>query len=418
MTTQKQTKIKAAARIKATDLPKFRYVDDFLRYAEDLDSELTELDQLVTKQQKLLAQAIGPVKANFEFEVAPSDPGAQRKSMRILKTRIDPEIKNVQVPNIQKLQRQYNIAEDLYEKHKAIESAQTQLSLQFSTGRGSAFNKANEALDAMKLKTEGLLKKVLGFLGEVANKHVPKAFVKYVQALASLVEDHTIYKEAHSFMYASVDAEGFLLFTNYLMLVDAINDKGEIAPHLYISIQWHISEQPSVRIDLNHEYQVPNQLIGHGEAVGSVGEAARALGDMLDMENFSSALGAVPLALQLKVQPEKITTNMFAYRDVIENVSIDENKISFDLRPEVGTGKFADQVSYQIYKELRALLKSKNCRLTMKRDNIGKKQILIFSIVKIAESGEFSDYDLEFLRDKFNLDSSKLKKIARIINGE
>jgi hypothetical protein len=406
---------------KKVDLPKFRYLEDYNRYIKELNEELKEISDLVKVQQRALAsvfKASTSIRASVVFDVTPTDRSEQMKTVRKLKTKIDPELTKVVVPNVKKLQSQYNLAEDLYEKHKTVESMETQLSLQFPDRRGEAYNATITALAAMKAKIAGQLKIVLQFLNEVAAQHVPKQFVKYVQTIAELVNEHVIFKDSQSFMYASVTDDGDLVFTNYLMLVDAINDEGFIAPHLYISTQWVLGKDSTIFVDLNHEYEAPNKLLGSGESVGSVGEAVKAISTALELENFSSALGVVPLALQLKVDPEKLSSEIFSYRDFIDKVIVDENTISFKLRKQADSPELVKEISYQLYKELKELLKSKNVRLTMKLNNVAGSPVVTFNVVKIAEGGQFSTYDLEFLRDKFGLKESALRKIANIINQQ
>jgi hypothetical protein len=232
------------------------------------------------------------------------------------------------------------------------------------------------------------------------------------------VDEHVIFKESQSFLYVSVSDKGDLVFTNYLLLQDVANDEGDIAPHLYISVQWILSKEPTVSVELSHEYEVPNKLIGQGEEVGSVGEAVKAINTMLELENFSSALGVVPLALQLKVDPTALNPSMFSYRDFISKVIVDERTISFKLRKEADSPETVTEISAQLYKELKSLLKSKNVRLTMRSNKVSGSHVITFTIVKVAEGGEFNDYDLEFLKDKFGLSQQQLRKIVNIVNQE
>ena len=405
----------------AIDVPKFRYIDDIGRFLDKMETEIDESGKLLVQQQKLLAstfRAAVPINAAMVFNVTPSEPGEQRKLLRQTKKKIDPALTKVVVPNMKKLQGQYNLAEDLYEKFKVVESVETTLSLSFPDRRGEQYEATIKQIGKMKAKIQAQLKICLEFLGEVADKHVPKSFSQYIQMIADLVSDHVIFKESSSFLYVSVDPQGNLVFTNYLMLQDVANDEGEVAPHLYISIQWVVSGEPKVTVDLNHEYEVPNKLLGSGEEVSSVGEATKAISDMLELENFSSALGVVPLALQLKVDPTSLNPQMFTYRDFISKVTVDERTISFKLRKEASSPAAVTEISAQLYKELKSLMKSKNVRLTMKQNKAAGVYTITFTIVKVAEGGEFSVYDMEFMRDKFGLNNQALRKIVNIINQQ
>jgi hypothetical protein len=195
------------------------------------------------------------------------------------------------------------------------------------------------------------------------------------------------------------------------------NDEGAVAPHLYISVQWLLGKENEVRVDLNHEYEVPNKLLGQGEPVGSVGEAAKAINELLELENFSSTLGVVPLAIQLNVDPTTIKLSQFKYGDVIDKLSVGEHSMKFVLRSEINNSDSITEIAYQIYKELKVLMKRGKVKLSMTTEKVGKQTQLEFHIVKIAEGGEFNQFDLEFLRDKFDLNNTQLRKIVNIING-
>jgi hypothetical protein len=53
----------------------------------------------------------------------------------------------------------------------------------------------------------------------------------------------------------------------------------------------------------------------------------------------------------------------------------------------------------------------------MKEEKKGDTTNIVFNLSKVAEKGEISYYDLEFMRDKFGLKDTQMRKIAQIING-
>jgi hypothetical protein len=238
-----------------------------------------------------------------------------------------------------------------------------------------------------------------------------------MDAISQLINKHVVFKDSDLFLYVSVTKEGELVFTYYLMLRDVVNDDGFVTPHLYISIQWLIGPKSSVEVQLNHEYEVPNKLIGHGTSVGNVQDALKSISTMLQVENFSTALGVVPMAMLMKADPGKLTKEFFSFRDFIESVSVDENYMIFTLRPEANSPEIVKQVAYQLYIELRTLVKSKGVKLLMKEEKKGDTTNIVFNLSKVAEKGEISYYDLEFMRDKFGLKDTQMRKIAQIING-
>ena len=402
------------------DVPNFRYMQDAQRFLKEMGAELDEQSRLLKVQQKMLTSSMAAIRVMATDEVwnlNPSSGKDQRNTLRKLKHNVDPQLDKVVVPNLKKLQSQYGMAEDLYDKLKGLEQAETQVQMTFHSRRGPEYEALMTQFRALKDKVQAALKDCLQFLADVAQKHVPAGFQKYIDMVVEQINEHVIFRDSQTFMYVSIDSESNLVFTAYIMLQDVANDEGSVAPHLYVSVQWVLGKENVVRVDLNHEYEVPNKLLGQGDAVGSVGEAAKAINDLLEMENYSSTLGVVPLAIQMNVDPTTIKISQFQYRDVVEKLVVGEHTITFVLRKEITEPGAITEISAQIYKELKALMKRGQVRLTMKTDKSAGHAQLIFNVVKIAEGGEFSQYDIEWMRDKFDLNNSQLRKITNIING-
>lgn len=402
------------------EVPNFRYMQDAQRFLKEMSQEVDEQSKLLKQQQKMLSASLAAIRvtaADTVFNVSPSSEKNQRSVLRKLKHNVDPELDKVVVPNLKKLQSQYNLAEDFYEKLKGLEQAETQVQMTFHNRRGPEYEALMTQFRVLKDKVQAALKDCLQFLSDVAHKHVPPGFQKYIDLVVEQINEHVIFRDSSTFMYVSIDPDGNLVFTAYIMLQDVANDEGSVAPHLYVSIQWVLGKQNEVRVDLNHEYEVPNKLLGQGEPVGSVGEAAKAINDLLELENYSSTLGVVPLAIQMNVDPTTIKVSQFQYGDVVEKLVVNENSISFVLRKQITKPDAITEIAAQIYKELKARMKRGQVRLTMKTEKVGKQTQLTFHIVKIAEGGEFNDYDVEWLRDKFGLNNTQLRKIVNIINS-
>lgn len=401
------------------DVPTFRYMTDAEKFLKEIGKEVDESVKLLKKHQQAVSASLAALRltaATMVFDLTPSSRKEQQSLVRKHKHNIDPDLDKVVVPNMKKLESQYNMAEDFYEKLKAVEQAETQVQMAFPNRRGPEYNALMTQFAAMKTKIQDALKDCLQFLADVAAKHVPASFQKYIDMVAELINEHVVFRDAQTFMYVSVDPEGSLVFTAYIMLQDVANDEGEVAPHLYVSIQWVLGKESTVTVDLNHEYEVPNKLLGQGEEVGSVGEAVKAISTLLELENFSSSLGVVPLALQLNVDPTTINVNMFEYKDVISKIEVGEHSITFTFRKELKNPQAIAEVNADIYKRLKRLMTKNGAKLTMQPDLSAKPAKVKFTIVKIAEGGEFNAYDMEWLRDKFGLNNTQLRKIHNIIN--
>lgn len=402
------------------DVPNFRYMTDAEKFLKEISKEVDENTKLLKKHQQLTASTLlatdAPKKTDVVFNVGPSSKAEQNKILKKHKHTVDPEIQKVVVPGMKKLESQYNLAEDFYDKLKAVESAETQVKMAFPNRRGPEYEALMTQFAAIKEKIQSALAECLTFLSSVAQKHVPESFQKYIDMVAELVSEHVIFKKSSTFMYVSVDPDGNLVFTAYILLQDVANDEGEVAPHLYISVQWVTGRESSMHVDLNHEYEVPNKLLGQGTEVNSVGEASKAISNLLELENFSSSLGVVPLALQLNVDPTSLKVSQFSARDVIGKLEVGEDHITFTFRKELKNPEAITEVSMQIYKDLKVLMKKNGANLRMAPDLKAKPAKVKFVITKVGEDGEFNLYDAEWLRDRFGLNNTQMRKIHQIIN--
>lgn len=416
---------------KGVNLPKFRYLDDVMRFLDNMGKELRDTEQLVRQQQKLLASlkdkkasiaySVQPlVKAAFSLKITPTTRQEQLKEIRKMKGKIDPSLTKVKVPNLDKLKSQYALAEDLHEKYTTLEAMEAQLNIQFpERNKGEAFKKALDSINALKTKVQTQLKTVFGYLNEVASNHVPDAFAQYMNSIVELVKSHVIFGSSDLFLYVSVADDGALVFTYYLMLKDVVNEEGFVTPHLYISVQWKLGtgDQNRVTVQLNHEYDVPNKLLSSGMTVTSVGDAVKAISQLLELENFNSALGVVPLILQLKVDPSAIDISQFSWRDFVSSMTIDPDtdEWTFVLRPEVNDRKTIDNIKAAFYTDLKGFFKDRT-KFSIKEEKAGKAIALVVKTQKVSQKGEFNARDAEFLRERFGLNDAALKKVVNILN--
>lgn len=415
--TQKlKDKALARVQVRAIELPKFRYIDDVSRFLDTMAEEVDDTDKLIKVYQTQLAYLKKPkdwVKAHLvkaaEMEMTITQDGDKKS---YLKRKIDPELKKVVVPNVRKLQEQYALSEDLYEKHRTLEAVETQIAMQFPDRRGEAYEKTMASLSELKAKVAKQLKAVLGFLNEVAAKHVPKTFEKYIDAVRQEVQEHVFFEDSNLFLYVSTTPEGELVFTYYLLLINATNDEGQVTPHLYISVQWVVGESTTVQV--NHEYELPGQLLKEGGTeVSSAGEAVKAISELLTMEDFSSSLGAVPLSTQLRKPVSELKPEMFTYRDFIKKLEVDNDKLVFKLRPGMDDEQ-VKEVAYALFQEVKALFESS--RTAKVRMKPSKSQIE-FEVVNVAKGGEVSTIDAQWMQDKFELSDQQLRKVVQILNN-
>lgn len=398
------------------DLPKFRRLEDVQRFLQDMHKEVNVTDQLVDQQQSMLAKLRNPkdkvreiLAVSFtEFDVTPSGP-AKKKSAD--KSVVAPEINKVVIPNLSKLKDQYGLMEDLYAKRVTLESVETQIEMQFPDLRGPLYDQVVGSLNELKAKVEEQLHKVFTFLSEVAEKHVPKVFKTYTEAVQEAVSNHVSFEDSARYLYVSVKDKK-LAFTEYMLLINSVNEDGKVAPHLYIVVQWTVGGKCEVFVE--HEFTPPNQL-ERGAKANTANEALEAITHLLDLEGFAAAIGNAPLSLHLKVNPNKLEPSMFNARDSISKILVSDagDQLTFTFRAGLSAEQ-KKQVAYQIFQDMKVHLRNRKPKLRMK---ISNSKVDIF-IADLAQGREISTNDVEFLKDRFGLSDSAVSKIAEIIDRD
>lgn len=273
------------------ELPKFRYLDDAVRYLDCIGEELSELKQVVKVQHRQLAKAVNdlPKVKAYLAKAAIADFSDTKKRVP------DPTPSKGEVPSLSKLKHQYALSEDLYSKFRALQMVESQITMQFAD-KGRAFKDALIKISLLKGEVSKLLAECLKFITDVANSHVPKIFSQYLQAVIGEIERCVPFERIEHFLYINVTDDGRIVFTSYIMLINAVNGEGNVSPHLYISVQWVVGSP--VQIQLNHEFESPERLLqGDGLTASSISEAVQTIGHQLEVEGFPTPLGGTPVVL-------------------------------------------------------------------------------------------------------------------------
>lgn len=267
--------VKAAQRLLAErasiDTPKFRYLDDAVRFLEETESATRDSDALIRVQQALLANLLyaGRVEAT-------------------LTKKIDPSISKHVIPSLSKLEDHYGLYEELHDRQRLLEAVESQISVQFPDRQGRVYDEAISLLRTLKKKTADQLRTVQDFLKQIADKHVPKSFNRFRQVIAQELQEHVQFEKAEQQLYVSVE-NGQLVFTNYFELHNA-QDGARVVPELFVSMQWCVGT--ALYIDLNYEFELPAQLLRDcGIATQTLVDAVQAVSKLLNDEGFSSSLG-------------------------------------------------------------------------------------------------------------------------------
>jgi hypothetical protein len=237
--------VKAAQRLLAErasiDTPRFRYLDDAIRFLETIGDDARDSDALIRVQQSLLAHLLQP---------------KDWISASLNNRKIDPKLSRVVIPSLKRLESQFGLSEELHDRLRLLDAVESQISVQFPDRKGLPYDEALGVLRSVRKKTETQLDTVLEFLQQIAEKHIPKAFGRFRQAIAQELEQHVEFEKSQQFLYVSIENED-LVFTNYFLLKDAHSEERTV-PELYISLQWVVGR--ALYVNLNHEFDLPAQL--------------------------------------------------------------------------------------------------------------------------------------------------------------
>lgn len=407
----------------AVNIPQFRYLDGYKTYVANLKTDINELTQLVEQQQKLLASSMSATTnlsaaATNSFTINITDQDADAKSrMRRLAKKIDPDLVKIVVPNKEALEAKYALTEELYEKYRTLEAVESQVSTRFAGPTSEPFRKE---LVELKRKVGKSLEKALTFISDLAHKHVPKSFQKYMDAVSAEIDEHVSSQHTETFLYLSTTAKGSLVFTYYKMMENAINDDGTVTPVMYIVVQWLVGsqdEEPQMLVYLIHNYETPNTLLlqGGGTPVSSAMTAVKAVAHLLALEHFSSELGVVPLSLAFLRDPATINKSLFSIRDLVTKLEIHGTSITFTINKKVPAADYG-KLATELYPQVKSLLK-KQRTARLRQDVKPGKRTITYTSVGLSGPLDITLQDAEFFKERFGATDQQLRKIVHLLNN-
>ena len=386
--------------------------DALRKYLNQLNEEIDEDGQFIKKQLQLLSSKyLSAASDSFTFDIGPS-PGGSKKAPDLSQAPID-----IKTKELKELKSQYALVEELNRKYRVLEDTLVQIRMTFKDKRDA--KDVENSVRIMQQKVQNQLKTIFIFLNKLATKHVPKAFTSYVKAVSEAIKDNVYHSKSANHLYISIDDEGRIVFTDYMLMQNAVNGEGAITPALYVVIQSvaPIADGDKVAgtyVYLLHEFEAPQALLdsGDGVRVKDAKNAVTAVNRLLELEDFATALGTLPIAPNLD---QKLSVEMFSVRDVIDDVKVDGESLIFIFKK--GSDKrVVDQAAAQLFPEVKSMFKKFRARLRMshEQDSSGRPT-LNFKLLNVAGPRELTVYDVEWMKDKFGLTNSDIRKIITIL---
>lgn len=395
----------------------FRSLEEIERYLDSLKLSVNEYDALLDQYQKQFARdesTSAPIEFKINVKKGELTPLKRREGQHI----VIQKYKNVRIPKIDRLRKNFGIVDDLYEKLDVLRNLESTVSLHFDKKTGAG--KTLQGIRTLKKQVEQKVKVALNFLEKIGSKYEPSPFKDFIQKVADKLSDEIQFEDYSNYVYVHENAQGNLQFTHYLKLDGVKDEEDKQFPELYVvftnlltKVTGSKSVSSSYYVNVLYEFQTPGKF-EIGTAVDSVKGALLVIGSVLELElNFSSQLGVLPLNLDDK----KITKEAFSAKKFISSVSIDERSIEFTFVKDVKTSSQAEEIASRLYLEVKALLSHIRAKMKVRVNKELGRYKAIFTLSNLAGPGQVSVDDVKPLMERLGVDEEKMKRIVRIING-
>jgi len=385
---------------------KFRSLEEVRRYLKVMQDQLRMDEQLVDKTNKQLAK-IAATKVNaaeFKFLDISGDGPAKKKSINV-------DFPVVKVPDAKTLSKNYKLTEKLSEQYKYVINLENEVKLNFAGTNHTSIDATLGAIQKLKADLERNLKSLFLALAQVAEGHAPKEYKRFVATLAEEISNsnHIECESAKTITYAALENDGTLVFAGYIILINAVSDEEKVAPTLYIVLKWTVGGD--VEVFVEHEFVAPSMLDA-GTVIENVHQAAKAVANQLSLEGFSSQIGNLPAAMQLRAPAGGISGDLFSAAPYIQSVTAEQDELIFTLKPKTTKAQI-EQIKNQLYLEVKALLKKKKgTTVRMRVQNL----TVTFNFIGLDHSDGIHPHDLDWIGDKYKLSDAQLRKITNVIN--
>lgn len=377
---------------------RFRFVDDVLRAIEKIGQEV---DVLLGLQHQYIKQTA----AGLSLKVSIPTP---KNSPKIPESKAD----DIKIVGIEKLRKNYAVVRDLWEAKESLELMEVKVRQSFA-GKDVDTSKAVAELAKLKRKVELGLSEAFGFLKNLADNHLPAKFAGFNRAVFSILQTSIAYESSTAYSYV-YEVDGDLCFSTYVQLSKVMDDDGTYYPELYIVTTYRTGSDPSMYIATLSAFAPPSSRLMM-KRVATVKETVRALNMLLALDNFTTSIGSLPIAMMLK--GPTIDRSLFMYQNHVLSIRIDEEQVVFTLKPEIQDKSVADKIIAQIYKDFQGVVRKTNAKIRMGIKQAKKCFVLTFFFVTPNDTLLATESDLDFLRSRFQLSDTTMKDVLRVINS-
>jgi hypothetical protein len=405
---------KLMCRSEIADSP-FRSLQEVENYLKTIKQKMDEAEALLRKYQSQFSHTERAASLTFEIT---RDPTALKRK----KDGLAPKIDKIVIPSLDKLRANFGIVDELAEQVENMETLYSSVLVSFKGSRGQ--QETLKSIKAMKSAAEAKLKRALEFLGTIGDKYAPTDFKKLVADAIDGISEGLTFRSHRLSYYANEETDGTLVFTAYLELIDLAEQNDGEYPSFYVVFTCRLSVDPEDKKSLTvkylatvmHHFQAPGKFFA-GKPVTNAADAVTKISTMLALENIATTIGSIPHNLN----PDKITKDRFRVKDKIARINVEPNSLTFAFLKSVKE-KEARVMSNSLYVEVQQILHHiKGARVKVRfgpgtGEDAGRMTVR-FTLTNPAQDTQVSTDDIDFLKNQFKLDDSRLRQVVKIINS-
>jgi hypothetical protein len=285
---------------------------------------------------------------------------------------------------------------------------------------------AAQGISQLRKKVLAGISDAFAFIANLAAKNAPDYYTEYTDKLATLLSNGITYgkSQQYTYMFTSNDA---ICFCTYYQLKDAVDESGMRVPELFIVFSMKVMENVAMNeyfVDVLHEFEPPSSSVMTSKVnPKDMKIVAAELSEILRVSKFANSINRIPF--KLLIGDEKLTPDLFSYADDIQSVAVDTDtkQIDFWLKPTVTDKSRADDITRQLYMDVKGLLSSTRGKLrvavsTKKNPKGSSCQVVSLFLIRPSGGPSASMEDLDFLKSRFGISDVGMNKILQAINRE
>jgi hypothetical protein len=324
----------------------------------------------------------------------------------------------LRVEDMTSLRKNFAVIQELWDTREAIGTSAVQMRQTFAS-RGGDIDAYNAEVAKLKLRIDKELEAAFTMISGIARDNLPKTFEKFNEYLGNALRTSIQYDEVKQYTYVH-EVEGDLCFSTYTHLLSVSDDDGTYFPELFIVSSYRLGNDLGTYVSVLTKFVPPSERLLM-KRVKTVKEALRGLGLLLKMDNVSTSIGSLPIALLLK--DGNVKRELFLYQDMVKSIESDENVVKITLKstvtglPDADISKIVSQINLDFktaVKKTGTVMKM-SVKKPMRSD--AKCYVITFSFAPPNDVLWATPEDLQFLKERFQLPDTTFNSIIKTINS-